>query len=71
MTEIRRTLAEYLQRCNHYEMMGERVREKISDNPYFQLETVFERFDKFKKGYLVPDDFSEFMLENQLYPTET
>jgi Ca2+-binding EF-hand superfamily protein len=26
--------------------------------------------DKFKKGYLVPDDFSEFMLENQIYPTE-
>lgn len=34
------------------------------------METVFERFDKFKKGYLIPDDFSEFMLENRIYPSE-
>jgi hypothetical protein len=38
--------------------MGERIKEKIAENPYFQVETVFERFDQFKKGYLVPDDFS-------------
>jgi Ca2+-binding EF-hand superfamily protein len=34
------------------------------------METVFERFDKFKKGYLVPDDLSEFMLDNKIYPTD-
>jgi Ca2+-binding EF-hand superfamily protein len=43
----------------------------VAENPYFQIETVFERFDKFKKGHLIPDDFSEFMLENKIYPTET
>ena len=32
--------------------------------------SAFERFDKFRKGYLEPADFSEFMLENQVYPTE-
>jgi hypothetical protein len=70
MTSIRRSLTEYLLRWNTLELMGEKVREKIAENPYFQLETVFERFDKFKKGYLIPDDFSEFMLENRIYPSE-
>jgi hypothetical protein len=71
MTSIRRSLTEYLLRWNSLELMAEKVREKIAENPYFQMETVFERFDKFKKGYLIPDDFSEFMLENRIYPTET
>ena len=67
---IRKELTAYLLRCNHYEAMGERIREKIAANSYFQMQTVFERMDKFKKGHLVPDDLAEFMLDNQLYPAE-
>ena len=26
--------------------------------------------DKFKKGYLVPDDLNEYMLESKIYPSE-
>ena len=62
MTSIRRSLTEYLLRMNTLEVMAEKIREKIAENSYFQIETVFERFDKFRKGYLIPDDFSEFML---------
>lgn len=70
MSSIRRNLAEYLMKCNTFEVMAEKVREKIAENGYFQIETVFERFDNFQKGYLVPDDLSEFMLENKIYPTD-
>lgn len=51
-------------------MAAEHIRQSIATNSYFQTVTVFERFDKFRKGYLEPADFSEFMLENQVYPTE-
>lgn len=62
MSSVRRHLSDYLWKCNHYELMLEGIREKIAENPYYQVQTVFERMDKFKKGYLVPDDLSEFML---------
>lgn len=52
------------------EMIAERIRVNIAHNSYFQIETVFERFDKFRKGYLIPEDLSEFMLDNGIYPTE-
>lgn len=70
MASIRRNLADYLLRCNSFELMAEKLREKIAENNYLQIETVFERLDSFRRGYLVPDDLSEFMLENQIYPTE-
>ncbi len=58
MSSIGRQLSEYLLRINHYETMVERLRQKIAENHYFQPETVFERMDKFKKGYLIPDDMA-------------
>ena len=67
---VAKCLADYLLRVNSLEMMAEELRVKIARNPYFQVETVFERMDKFKKGYLVPDDFNEYMLESKLYPSE-
>lgn len=67
---LRKYLTEYLLRCNKLESLAESIRQSLSNNPYFQIVSVFERFDKFRKGYLEPADFSEFMLENKVYPTE-
>ena len=70
MPVVPKCLADFLLRCNTFEVMAEELRVKIAHNPYFQVETVFERMDKFKKRHLVPDDFSEYMLESKVYPTE-
>lgn len=69
MSALQKYLTEYLLNCNKLEILAESIRKSLANNPYFQIVTVFERFDKFKKGYLEPADFSEFMLENQVYPT--
>lgn len=71
MASLAQNLSQYLLALHHYEELAERHRRKIAVNAYFQPETTFERMDKFRKGYLVPDDLAEFMLENQLYPSET
>lgn len=63
-------LVEYFLKINETEKLLEGVRQAICRNSYFQLETAFQRFDKFGKGYLLPSDLSEFMLENGVFPTE-
>lgn len=70
MHTFQKVLSDYFIRVNHLEIIGESIRQTIAKNPYFQTETIFERLDKFRKGYLVPSDFSEFMLENKIYPQE-
>lgn len=70
MTALQKYLTEYLLQCNKTELLAESIRQSLGSNPYFQIVSVFERFDKFRKGFLEPADFSEFMLENQVYPTE-
>ena len=70
MSQVSRQLTDYLLKSHTHEIMAEQLRVKIAQNPYFQVETVFERMDKFKKGHLVPDDLSEFMLEGKVYPSE-
>jgi hypothetical protein len=62
-------LVEYFLKVNETEKLLESVRQSCCRNSYFQLETAFQRFDKFQKGYLTPSDLSEFMLENGVYPT--
>ena len=71
MATVRQILTDYFVKCNKLEILSEKIRQAIAENPYFQAKSVFERFDKFRKGYLIPSDFSEFMLENQVYPTES
>lgn len=63
-------LTEYLLKIDEKEKIHEVVRQSIGKNSYFQVETAFARMDKFGKGYLTPSDFSEFMLENGVYPTD-
>lgn len=36
MTSIRKNLVEYLLKCNQYELMAEKLREKIAENAYYQ-----------------------------------
>lgn len=62
MASMAPALTQYLIALHHYEMLAEHLRAKIARNPYFQHETLFQRIDKFGKGYLVPDDLAEFML---------
>lgn len=59
---LRKYLTEYLLQCNKLESLAESIRQSLANNPYFQIVSAFERFDKFRKGYLEPADFSEFML---------
>ena len=68
---VSKYLAQYLTKLNQLETFNENIRQTFGANPYFQTVSVFERFDKFKKGHLIPSDFSEFMLENNIYPTES
>lgn len=58
MHSLANYLKEYLLRCNKLEIQAENIRKAIGENPYFQCVSVFERFDKFRKGYLEPADFS-------------
>jgi hypothetical protein len=58
MLKLRNRLAQYLIRLSQLEVMTESIRESIAKNPYFQIKTVFERFDKFKKAYLIPSDIA-------------
>lgn len=69
MFAIQQQLTDYLLSANRTEILAENIRQTFVHNPYFQVLSIFERFDKFRKGYLVPADFSEFMLENKIYPT--
>ena len=69
MFALQQNLTDYLLHTNRTEILAENIRQTIATNPYFQVLSVFERFDKFRKGYLIPADFSEFMLENKIYPT--
>lgn len=62
-------LVEYFVKLNETERLLEGIRQSICRNSYFQVETAFQRMDKFQKGYLLPSDLSEFMLENGVYPT--
>ena len=65
-----RQLCQYLERTNQNEKEQETARQSFCSNPHFQLETCFDRMDKFKKGYLIPSDLTEFMLENQIIANE-
>lgn len=55
---LQKLLTEYLLTCNKQEQVAENIRQSLAANPYFQVVSVFERFDKFRKGYLEPADFS-------------
>lgn len=58
MAAVRKDLVDYLLHCNAMSVLGESIKQKIAQNKYFQIETVFLRMDKFSKGYLIPQDFS-------------
>jgi hypothetical protein len=58
MNAFRQVLTQYLVRVSQLEVLAEKARQSIFQNSYFQIQTVFERFDKFHKGYLIPSDFS-------------
>lgn len=55
---LQKYLTEYLLSCNKLEIVAESIRKSLANNPYFQVVSVFERMDKFKKGFLEPADFS-------------
>ena len=70
MSSISKHLTQYLIKLNQLEIFNENLRQTMCTNPFFQTISVFERFDKFRKGHLTPSDFSEFMLENGIYPSD-
>lgn len=56
--QAQKVLVQYLLSLNQHSQAQESARQAISANTYFQLETVFSRFDKLSQGYLVPSDFA-------------
>jgi hypothetical protein len=41
MSTLRKYLTEYLMICNKQELAAERLRQSLSSNPYFQLNSIF------------------------------
>lgn len=52
MNSLRKYLTEYLLLCNKLEIAAENIRQLLASNPYFQIASIFQRFDKFRKGFL-------------------
>jgi Ca2+-binding EF-hand superfamily protein len=63
-------ICQYFTSVNQNEKQQETAKQVFCNNTYFQIETCFNRIDKFKKGYLIPSDFTEFMLENKVICNE-